>query len=115
MDFQLATGGWRKVLNQVHWGEGKMATFHFLRPEWLWGLLPLVGLLVLLAKRDANAHVWESVCDAHLLPHVLVGTTGAKSRSPIFLLALGWTLALVPLLLCPLPGLKFFSPCSPTA
>ena len=74
-----------------------MAAFHFLRPEWLWGLLPLVGLLVFLAKRGANAHVWESVCDAHLLPHVLVGTTGAKSRSPIILLGLGWTLALVAL------------------
>jgi len=74
-----------------------MAAFHFLRPEWLWGLLPLVGLLVFLAKRGANAHAWESVCDAHLMPHVLVGTTGAKSRSPIILLGLGWTLALVAL------------------
>ena len=74
-----------------------MTAFHFLRPEWLWGLLPLVGLLVLLAKRGANAHVWEAVCDAHLLPHVLVGTNGAKSHRPIILLGLGWTLALVAL------------------
>jgi Ca-activated chloride channel family protein len=74
-----------------------MTGFHFLRPEWLWGLFPLVGLLLLLAKRGANAHVWESVCDSHLLPHVLVGTTGAKSYSPIILLGLGWTLALVAL------------------
>jgi Ca-activated chloride channel family protein len=74
-----------------------MTAFHFLRPEWLWGLLPLVGLLVLLVKRGANAHVWESVCDSHLLPHVLVGTTGAKSCSPIILLGLGWTLTLVAL------------------
>ena len=85
------------MLTQGHWWEGKMATFHFLRPEWLWGLLPLVGLLVLLAKRGANAHVWESVCDAHLIPHVLVETTGAKSRSPIILLGLSWTLGLVAL------------------
>ena len=85
------------MLIQDHWWEGKMAAFHFLRPEWLWGLLPLVGLLVFLAKRGANAHAWESVCDAHLLPHVLVGTTGAKSRSPIILLGLGWFLALVAL------------------
>ncbi len=74
-----------------------MAAFHFLRPEWLWGLLPLLGLLVFLAKRGANAHLWESVCDAHLLPHVLVGTTSTKSRSPIILLGLGWTLALLAL------------------
>ena len=74
-----------------------MAGFHFLRPEWLWGLLPLVGFLMFLAKRGANVCVWESVCDAHLLPHVLVGETGTKSRSPIFLLGLGWALALVAL------------------
>lgn len=71
-----------------------MNHFHFLRPEWLWGFVPLVGLLVVLAKRGATAHVWESVCDAHLLPHVLVGTTGSKSNSPIILVGLGWALAL---------------------
>jgi Ca-activated chloride channel homolog len=74
-----------------------MAAFHFLRPEWLWGLLPLGGLLVFLAKRGANVCVWGSVCDAHLLPHMLVGTSGTKSRSPIFLLGLGWILALAAL------------------
>ena len=74
-----------------------MRTFHFLRPEWLWGFLPLVGLLVFLAKREATAQLWESVCDAHLLPHVLVGTTGTKSSSPIILVGLAWALALVAL------------------
>ncbi len=74
-----------------------MSTFHFLRPEWLWGFLPLVGLLVFLAKRGATAQLWESVCDAHLLPHVLVGTTGTKSSSPIILVGLAWTLSLVAL------------------
>ncbi len=74
-----------------------MNSFHFLRPEWLWGFLPLVGLLVLLAKQKTTAQLWESVCDAHLLPHVLVRTSGAKSNSPIILIALGWTLALIAL------------------
>ena len=74
-----------------------MNTFHFLRPDWLWGFLPLAGLLVFLAKHQAMAQLWESICDAHLLPHVLVGTAGAKSNSPILLIGLGWTLALVAL------------------
>jgi Ca-activated chloride channel family protein len=74
-----------------------MSPFHFLRPEWLWGFLPLVGLLAFLAKRGATAQLWESVCDAHLLPHVLVGTTGRKANSPIILVGLAWTLALVAL------------------
>ena len=42
-DFQLAPDGLGKVLTQCPWWEDKMAAFHFLRPEWLWGLLPLVG------------------------------------------------------------------------
>ena len=74
-----------------------MDSFHFLRPEWLWGFLPLVGLLVFLATHRATAQLWESVCDAHLLPHVLVGATGVKSRSPIIFVGLGWTLALLAL------------------
>ncbi len=51
----------------------------------------------MLAKQKATAQLWESVCDAHLLPHVLVGTLGKKSISPIILLGLGWTLALLAL------------------
>ena len=74
-----------------------MNTFHFLRPEWLWGFLPLVGLLVFLARRGAAAQLWESVCDAHLLPHALVGTPGTKSKSPMILAGLAWALALVAL------------------
>ena len=74
-----------------------MDTFHFLRPEWLWGFLPLVGLLVFLARGKTTGRLWESVCDAHLLPHVLVGTTETKSNNPIILVGLGWTLALVAL------------------
>ncbi len=74
-----------------------MAIFHFLRPEWLWGFLPLTGLLIVLTKHKATAQLWESVCDAHLLPHVLMGTPGKQSSSPVILLGLGWTLALVAL------------------
>ena len=70
-----------------------MSMFHFLRPEWLWGLLPLFGLFLLIAKRGATAQVWESVCDAHLLPHLLVGTEGARRCSPFVLLGVGWTVA----------------------
>ncbi|MDH5564354.1 MAG: VWA domain-containing protein, partial [Nitrospirota bacterium] len=79
------------------WSGNKVNAFHFLRPEWLWGFLPLGGLLLMLAKHGATAQVWESVCDAHLLPHVLVGVSGAKSRKPLILLGLAWALALVAL------------------
>ncbi|WP_342347379.1 VWA domain-containing protein [uncultured Nitrospira sp.] len=70
-----------------------MSMFHFLRPEWLWGLFPLFGLFLLVAKRGRTAQIWESVCDTHLLPHLLVGTEGATHRMPLVLLGLGWTVA----------------------
>jgi Ca-activated chloride channel homolog len=70
-----------------------MSMFHFLRPEWFWGLLPLFGLFLVVAKRGTTPQIWESVCDAHLLPHLLVGTEGATRRMPLVLLGLGWTVA----------------------
>ncbi len=78
-------------------GAISMQTFHFLRPEWLWGFLPLAGLLIFLTGRNYTIQLWESACDSHLLPHVLVGPQETKSNSPIFLLGLGWTLALLAL------------------
>ncbi|WNM58978.1 vWA domain-containing protein [Candidatus Nitrospira allomarina] len=70
-----------------------MEMFHFLRPEWLWGLLPLFGLFLLVARKGTTDQIWESVCDAHLLPHLLVGTEGARHRIPLMLLGSGWIVA----------------------
>ncbi|MFZ1744940.1 MAG: VWA domain-containing protein [Nitrospirales bacterium] len=70
-----------------------MSMFHFLRPEWLWGLLPLFGLFLLVAKKGTTGQIWESVCDAHLLPHLLVGAEGASRRMPLVLLGSGWIVA----------------------
>ncbi|WNM61130.1 VWA domain-containing protein [Candidatus Nitrospira neomarina] len=70
-----------------------MAMFHFLRPEWFWGLLPLFGLFLLIARKGTTDQIWESVCDAHLLPHLLVGTEGATRRMPLVLLGSGWIVA----------------------
>lgn len=70
-----------------------MSMFHFLRPEWLWGLLPLFGLFLLVARKGTTGQIWESVCDAHLLPHLLVGTEGATRRLPLVLLGSGWIVA----------------------
>ncbi len=70
-----------------------MTKFHFLRPEWLWGLLPLFGLFLLVARKGTTGQIWESVCDAHLLPHLLVGTEGTTRRLPLVLLGSGWIVA----------------------
>jgi Ca-activated chloride channel homolog len=74
-----------------------MPMFHFLRPEWFWALLPAFGLVWLVARKGATAQAWASICDAHLLPHVLVGTEGTGRRLPLVLLGTGWTLAVLAL------------------
>jgi Ca-activated chloride channel family protein len=70
---------------------------HFLRPQWFLALVPLLALLLLLGWRRAQDQVWRPLVDAHLLPHLLVGSEGTPRRLPIGLLALGWLLAVLAL------------------
>ena len=46
-------------------------TFHFLRPDWLWGLLALPVLFLLVQRRNRSAGGWREACDPELLPHLL--------------------------------------------
>jgi len=62
-----------------------MADFHFLRPEWLWSLLPLIGLLYLSWHQQPRLQSWDSICDAHLLRY-LVKNKRANKRFPALLL-----------------------------
>ena len=65
-----------------------MAEFHFLRPYWFLALFPLLLLLWLFHRRRSNSRTWQSVCDAALLPYILVGTNQVQRRWPLLLLAL---------------------------
>lgn len=73
------------------------ADLHFLRPPWFLALVPLLALLVVLWRRRARDQAWRGLVDAHLLPHLLVGTDGAPRRLPLALLGLGWLLAVTAL------------------
>jgi Ca-activated chloride channel homolog len=46
--------------------------FHFLRPLWLLGLVPCVGLLALLLRDAPEVRRWRGVIDPHLLEHLIV-------------------------------------------
>jgi len=70
--------------------------FHFLRPDWLWLLLPMVWLLWRLLRSDGNADAWRSLVDAHLLPRLLADGGGPR-RLPRVLLGLGWLLGVLAL------------------
>jgi Ca-activated chloride channel family protein len=48
------------------------AEFHFLRPEWLWGIPAVVLLAVLLARRQLAPGNWQRIVDPALVPFVLV-------------------------------------------
>lgn len=67
-----------------------MSAFHFLRPEWLFALLP-AALVVALLWRAAGARAgrdWSGTVDAHLLRHLTVGTSEAARPSRPLLAAL---------------------------
>lgn len=72
-----------------------LADLHLLRPWWLIALLPALLLLVALWRQRGEGGVWQKVCDAELLPHLLLGLGGRPRRLPLILLGLGWLLAVV--------------------
>ncbi len=70
-----------------------MAEFHFLRPQMLLGLLPLMLVWwVLWRGQDTYAQL-QKVVAPHLLEHLVVGETQARRLRPVHLLSAVWILA----------------------
>lgn len=74
-----------------------MTDFHFLRPWWLLAFLPLAALLWFLRRHGRGNGDWREICDADLLPHILIGTVTPTARRATGLLALAGALALLAL------------------
>ncbi|MBO2557231.1 vWA domain-containing protein [Shewanella algae] len=71
-------------------------SLHFIRPEWLWALVPLALLLVLQSRRQAGQSDW----DRYIAPHLasLLLTQGSKSRrNRLPWLGLAWLVAVLAL------------------
>ena len=62
--------------------------FHFLRPIWLWAILPLMAVVLLWARHRLSKGSWAEVCDAELLPYILEDSPGVRARWPLYLFAL---------------------------
>ena len=74
-----------------------MENFHFLRPLFLWGLIPAFIFFCLLLYIQNNRSTWTRAIDPALLPFLLEKSTSPKAIYPAFGLLLLWTLAILAL------------------
>ncbi len=71
--------------------------FHFLRPEWLLALLPLMALGFWLQRQKKRQGNWAAVCDPELLPYLLQARSAASDNRLFWPLALGFVLTVIAL------------------
>jgi Ca-activated chloride channel family protein len=71
--------------------------FHFQHPQWLLLLLPLLLLWWRVRRPGIHDSPWRRICDARLLPYLLVESAGRAGRLPAWLLAGAWLLAVLAL------------------
>lgn len=60
-----------------------MNDFHFIRPYWLFMLLPAFFLLIVMLKNRLKQGRWAEVCDAELLPYLLQERKVRQNRWPL--------------------------------
>ncbi|WP_342804667.1 VWA domain-containing protein [Alteromonas sp. M12] len=72
-------------------------SFHFLRPEWFFALIPLLLLLILLMNIHRRQSGWQSVVASHLYQHLISEKGNSQRRPPLSLVALGWIIAVTAL------------------
>ncbi len=74
-----------------------MDNFHFLRPVFLYGLIPAFLLVCLVLFIQSNRSTWTRAIDPALLPFLLDKDSSPKATYPVFGLLLLWSLGLVAL------------------
>ena len=58
-----------------------MSEFHFLRPLWLLALPAVAALVIGVLRAKHSSRNWAAVCDAQLLPFMLVDARGLQRRT----------------------------------
>ncbi len=74
-----------------------MTNFHFLRPLWLLALIPALLLVFYLWHINERVSAWDRAIDKDLLPFLLDTTKTVAERTPLVLLFLLWTFAIIAL------------------
>ena len=75
----------------------QLSEFHFLRPEWFYGLIPAVLLFALLKTRAGLTSNWTKTIDAALLPYLMERSGEGIQRTPFYLLLITWALMITAL------------------
>ncbi|MCF2950361.1 VWA domain-containing protein [Paraglaciecola aquimarina] len=70
-----------------------MNEFHFIRPHWLWAIIPLLIIVGLTRHIQKQQSGWQSVLASHLYQHLMTSDGAKQTRPPLFLLALAWVIA----------------------
>ena len=71
--------------------------FHFIRPLWLWAIIPLLIIVALIRYVHKQQSGWQSVLASHLYQHLITTAGVKKVRPPLFLLGFCWALATIAL------------------
>ncbi len=75
-----------------------LALFHFIRPQWLFLLLPAVLVIWSILRRQNPLHAWKKVITPDLLEHLVIKEEAKKQRfRPSQLLAIAWLLGITAL------------------
>ncbi|NKF51140.1 VWA domain-containing protein [Shewanella sp. WXL01] len=69
---------------------------HFIRPEWLWALIPAIAVFVYVSKAVATSSAWDNYIAPHLT-QTLIGDNKLETRKPKWLMLATWIIAIVAL------------------
>ena len=69
-----------------------LSNFHFLRPQWLWALVPTLAFYVVLQRRLDPKRQWRRVIAPHLLAHLEVDDADRFRVRPFHLTAIAMLL-----------------------
>lgn len=74
-----------------------LADFHFLRPLWLWALLPLAAAAFLLLRQRLASAVWRRAVDPQLMPWLVESSWRRTGRALLATVLAAWALAVIAL------------------
>lgn len=69
--------------------------FHWLRPYWLFTLIPAVLLIVFLWRQKRQSYQWQQLVSPELLPFLIDGKTTQTKKSLLWVLLITWFISAI--------------------